>query len=446
MSIESRMLGAVLGGALGDAIGLFMEFLSRSHSIELYGSNPSFSLQIPPPPGQTGMKQDRHRSMFAPSGWTDDTDQSLLILLSFLASGGTTIDAMDFAKRLKFWVNNGLRCLDRLPLGLGRTVGNVVRDEGFEGNPVGTAVKYWEATNRFVAANGAVMRTAIIGALLFPDRDGVNGIDRAMHAAVQVAATTHPDPRCLASCTIVTALIAATMRNELHTISEFNALVHRAIEFIQSPPSVPSDPSAYTPTPLSDLQKTELLEHVYAVNLEWLKLDNRQEIGYTLKCLGAGTWALRQALETGEDQRAGLFERCITEITMQGGDADTNATVAGSLLGAYLIITHIPQKWIDHLRDVEWLADKTRCAAYFVDPSGGSNMEYNRTEDTYPEYNWREDPDVLVDGGKGAFTEDEIRKRYDELLCEVGRRVNDGIELPGLKGKKTKNKDGCIVC
>jgi hypothetical protein len=39
------------------------------------------------------------------------------------------------------------------------------------------------------------MRTAIIGALIFRDSDGMNGIDRAMDAAVQVAATTHPDPR-----------------------------------------------------------------------------------------------------------------------------------------------------------------------------------------------------------------------------------------------------------
>lgn len=142
MSLESRMLGCVLGGALGDAIGLATEFHSRTRSVELYGSNPSFTLQVPPPPGLTGIAPDRHRSMFEPSGWTDDTDQALLIFLSFLASGGTQIDALDFAKRLKFWVNNGLRCLDRLPLGLGKTVGSVVRDKEFESDPVGTAVKY----------------------------------------------------------------------------------------------------------------------------------------------------------------------------------------------------------------------------------------------------------------------------------------------------------------
>ncbi|KAG9122387.1 hypothetical protein FRC07_001271 [Ceratobasidium sp. 392] len=423
MSIESKVLGAVLGGAVGDAIGLFTEFLPRSHSIELYGPNPSFTLQVPPPRDQVGMKQDRHRSMFPPSGWTDDTDQTLLILLSFLAGGGTTIDALDFAKRLKFWVTNGLRCLDRLPLGLGRTVGNVVRDEAFEADPVGTAVKYWEGTNRFVAANGAVMRTAIIGALLFQDQDGVNGIDRAMHAAVQVAATTHPDPRCLVSCTIVTALVAATIRNELHSISDFDALVDRAIDYIQSPPT---SSSGHTPIPLSDTQRTEVLECVRAPNLEWLKLDSRQEIGYTLKCLGAGTWALRQALETPEHERTDLFERCITEITMQGGDADTNATVAGSLLGAYLTIAHIPPKWTSHLLDVNWLVAKTQGALSLIDSSGN-----------YPEYNWGEDKDVLIDGGKGAFTEDELRRRYDELMCEVGRRVNDGVKFPG-QGKKEK--------
>jgi len=79
---------------------------------------------------------DRHRAVFDPSGWTDDTDQSLLIFMSWLRSGGTRIDEIDFAKRLKFWVGNGFTPLDRMPLGLGATVGSVVRDSRYEADPV----------------------------------------------------------------------------------------------------------------------------------------------------------------------------------------------------------------------------------------------------------------------------------------------------------------------
>ncbi|CAE6441304.1 unnamed protein product [Rhizoctonia solani] len=434
MSVN-KILGAALGGALGDAIGLFTEFLSRSHAIELYGPAPVFTLQSPlptsHPPSLVGIKPDRHRSAFEPSGWTDDTDQSILILLSFLASNGAQLDPRDFALRLKFWVANGLRCLDRLPLGLGRTMGNVVRDNGFEKDPVGTAVKYWEGTNRYVAANGAVMRTAIIGALLYQDFNGVGGVERAMDAALQVAATTHPDPRCLVSCTIVTGLVAAIMRNEIHSLEDFDRVVQQGTDFIQNYKDHPSSPDAYIPEPLSQAQLDELRKHLYVKKLEELELDNRQQIGYTFKCLGAGTWALREALSAPESNNPGIFERCITEITMQAGDADTNATVAGSLLGAYLTDTELPEHWVRHLRHGVWLAEKTRCAGALL----GLGGTYDPTSD----------PDVLIDGGKGAFTTDELNRRYDELMCEVGRRVNDGLPLPGSHASG-KAKDGCIVC
>ncbi|KAG8683769.1 hypothetical protein FRC09_015859, partial [Ceratobasidium sp. 395] len=139
MSVESRMLGTIIGGALGDSIGTLTEFCTRARALELYGPNPRFTLQIPPP-HLTGPKLGQHEYSSPPSEWTDDTDQSLLILLSFLASGGKDIDAHDFARRIKFWVENGLRCLGRLALGVGNTVGGVVRDESFEEDPHGAAV------------------------------------------------------------------------------------------------------------------------------------------------------------------------------------------------------------------------------------------------------------------------------------------------------------------
>ncbi|CAE6436168.1 unnamed protein product [Rhizoctonia solani] len=461
MSVN-KMLGAALGGALGDAIGLFTEFLSRSHAIELYGPAPTFTLQptlpTPHPPSLVGIKPDRHRSMFEPSGWTDDTDHSILILLSFLAGNGTRLDPRDFALRLKFWVVNGLRCLDRLPLGLGRTVGNVVRDNDFEKDPVGTAVKYWEGTNRYVAANGAVMRTAIIGAL-FQDSNGVSGVDRAMDAALQIASTTHPDPRLADSSvpgimhdrhrsrgickprlidhaqpmSIDASHVIQIMRNEVHSLDEFDRIVQQGIDFVQNYKDHPSSPDAYIPESLSQEQLDDLRKHLYAKKLEELELDSRQHIGYTFKCLGAGTWALREALGTPESKMVGLFERCITEITMQAGDADTNATVAGSLLGAYLTDAGLPEHWVQHLRHGAWLAEKTRCAGALLGLGGT--------------YDPASDSDVLIDSGKGAFTSDELNRRYDELMCEVGKRVNDGLPFPGSgKTKGQGKKDGCVVC
>ncbi|KAG8701968.1 hypothetical protein FRC08_003797 [Ceratobasidium sp. 394] len=77
---------------------------------------------------------------------------------------------------------------------------------------------------------------------------------------------------------------------------------------------------------------------------------------------------------------------------MQGGDADTNATVAGSLLGAYLSNDFIPAEWARHLKGVDWLVQKARGVGYLVDPDGAS-----------PVYDWTTDQDVVIDGGKGPL-------------------------------------------
>ncbi|QRV88588.1 ADP-ribosylglycohydrolase [Ceratobasidium sp. AG-Ba] len=378
MTVEKKIAGAIIGSALGDAIGTFTEYCSHASAIELYGTCPRFTLQIPAPDHLTGAKQTQHEYPSPPSEWTDDTDQALLILMSFLASGGKTIDPYDFAKRLRFWVQNGLRCLGRAALGIGKTVGGVVRSEDFECNPFGTSIKFWEAGNRQVASNGAVMRTGIIGALLFRDLDGENGIDRAIRVAIQIAAVTHADPRCLVSCAIVTGLVATTMRNELRTLEDIESVIQRAIEHLKNP-SLPTKHGtcAQGLTAISSEQTKELYNYVYAE-----KLDGN---GYTYVTLGAGVWAIRQALGASEGDLDSIFERCITMVVMQGGDSDTNAAVAGTLLGTYLSSERLPVEWVKYLKGVDWLIEKSRNAAYLVDPDGG-----------YSPYNWAKDKDLLI--------------------------------------------------
>jgi len=47
------------------------------------------------------------------------------------------------------------------------------------------------------------MRTSVIGALFFNDSE------KLYKSAINVAAVTHADPRCLVSCVIVCSLVAA---------------------------------------------------------------------------------------------------------------------------------------------------------------------------------------------------------------------------------------------
>lgn len=134
MSLD-RIRGAVFGCAIGDAIGLHTEFLSRTASVSTYGPSPRFTLAYPPPRGFEPLLEDRHRSKFSRGGWTDDTDQAILILMSFLRSGGRSVAPEDFAQRLRFWIQNGFRPLDRLPLGIGKTVRDVVTQPDFVLHP-----------------------------------------------------------------------------------------------------------------------------------------------------------------------------------------------------------------------------------------------------------------------------------------------------------------------
>ncbi|KDQ20018.1 hypothetical protein BOTBODRAFT_125553 [Botryobasidium botryosum FD-172 SS1] len=394
--------GAMFGCAVGDAIGLHTEFMSRSVSLSTYGPDPRFALEYPAPKGFVPLWEDRHRSKFPPGGWTDDTDQSILILMSFLRSGGRSVTPKDFAKRLRFWIENGFRPLDRLPLGIGLTVKSVVTDADFPEHPTDAAKRQWEKSDRNLASNGAVMRTGIVGALFWQDKDGVGGIERTIKVAAEVAATTHADPRCIISSIIVSALVAASIRDELKSIPDMNHIIKLCEDFM----------STYD-TPLLSSHLEELHAHLSVSSLDELKLDELEAIGYTYKCLGAGVWALRQILTTPPitpTAKALAYEKIITDLTMQGGDGDTNCAVAGSLLGAALGMSHLPRHWLVSLSNSEWLMNKTDAACYLM---GLHHMVYD----------YEADADTLVDGGLGAFTRAEMDGKVMMLQIEAAERM-----------------------
>ena len=72
--LRDRMLGCLYGQAVGDALGLGTEFLSKDEISKYYPQGLSRYEQF---------IQDRHRSKSIKGAWTDDTDMMLCILDGF---------------------------------------------------------------------------------------------------------------------------------------------------------------------------------------------------------------------------------------------------------------------------------------------------------------------------------------------------------------------------
>ncbi len=291
--MKDRIKGVIYGQAIGDALGLGTEFLELDVVHSYY----------PYPEGLTRYDQfvpDSHRRRWKSGSWTDDTDMMLAIADAILED--EAIVPRTIARNFKRWFNG-------YPLGIGRNTYNVLSIGDYEENPERAAQIVWELSKRNSAANGAVMRTSILG---------LWKTDVAKHAE-SVCRLTHADPRCVASCAIVCELIHNMVWNDK----------------LLEPDEVVAIGRRY------DNRVEEYVRlAVEAESILSLKLDEEPYIGYTLKCLSAGLWALYHAQS---------FKDGLLAVVNAGGDADTNGAVACSLLGARYGFHSIPEYYVANL-------------------------------------------------------------------------------------------------
>ena len=144
---KERFLGIIFGQAVGDALGLSTEFMSKQEVERFYPNGIEDYSQI---------VQDDHRRRWQRGDWTDDTDMMLCILDSFMAY--QKVDFLDIARRFKEWMMNG-------GMGIGRHTYNVMALGDYTSNPQKAAEIIWKMGKKKAAANGAVMRTSVVGLL-----------------------------------------------------------------------------------------------------------------------------------------------------------------------------------------------------------------------------------------------------------------------------------------
>lgn len=271
---SKRIKGCIKGQAVGDALGLGAEFMTKEDVLKNYPGGLNRFEQI---------IQDRHRLRWKVGDWTDDTDMMLCIANAFISDNGE-IKAETIAKNFWDWAHG-------TPMGIGNTIKMALNDPCYLDYPDCVSRAVWEYNNCHSAANGAIMRTGIVG--LLPGDVEKN--------ATMICRLTHWNPRCVGSCVIASSII-----NEMFYYD--NELSY--VDIVQLSRRL-------------DPRIEEYVNLAYNGTLDDLKLGDGL-IGYTLKALSAALWVYWHA----ESFKDGMLK-----IINEGGDADTNAAIACSILG-----------------------------------------------------------------------------------------------------------------
>jgi ADP-ribosyl-[dinitrogen reductase] hydrolase len=293
-----RIAGVILGTAVGDALGLPREGLSRRRARRIFGDPPL-----------------RHRFLFGRGLVSDDTEHTCMLGQALLR-GPDDADRFvrSLAWRLRFWLLG-------LPAGVGRATLQAILKLWLGFSPAHSGV--WSA------GNGPAMRSALLGVCLGNDRERLRSYVRAS------TRLTHTDPRAERGAFLI-ALAA-------HHGVIFGPQGVQGNSFFREARTALPDADEELQTLLDRLEKS-LGDQVPAVELADALGLHRGISGYIYHTVPLVLYCWLRHL--------GDFRQAVEEIISLGGDADSTGAILGGLAGATLGASGIPDKWLAGL--LEW--------------------------------------------------------------------------------------------
>ncbi|MCC3778794.1 ADP-ribosylglycohydrolase family protein [Streptomyces sp. UNOB3_S3] len=249
MSLVERAVGAVVGSAVGDALGAPFEF----------GPPGAFFSRFPEP-GCGG-------EMCGGGGWnageaTDDTQMTVHVGESLLERGG--LDPADIFRRFQLWA-----------AAEPKDIGLQTEDVLTNGEPWDRAAAVHFRTNHRAAGNGALMR-ATTSAVYFAGR----GRAVTMDAARRIAALTHGDRAAWEGTAI------------------FHELLRVALEG--------GDPVGAVADTFAQVHPEHRERYAAVLALGWHPDDATEFNGAVWPCLASAVWALRTTASYEEAVRAAI--------------------------------------------------------------------------------------------------------------------------------------------
>ncbi len=308
--------GALIGAAVGDALGATVDRLSRSEVKEQFGVHREIvgGGRLNLEPGQAG----------------DDTGLALAVAQSLVEH--EECDLRDIASRMLDYLKE-----QSSGHGLGPTTGNVVPNIKPKGKDIFAAAKKYAQQEPDYAGSGSIARVAPVAMLrrvLFP---------QLVSETIAVCQLTHFQQRSVDSCIAFNFGVSY-----LTSGKDPSKLLFKTWRFLADQRESKEYRELYGEDGLPADQ--DMVKALKAVNT--ISYDDLQANGQAVETTQAAYWLTLNAID---------FEEGLVRAVNLGGDAATLGSVAGALLGARFGEQAIPERWLESLQgreDLEAVADK----------------------------------------------------------------------------------------
>jgi ADP-ribosylglycohydrolase len=343
---DERVAGALIGLALGDALGFVVEAQPPAAAL-------AYAELL-----RVGRAGERSHPDFPFGQYSDDTQLARELLLSVADAGGW--NPAGFAARVAALVLEGRD----VGAGPGTRRAGLRLALGAPWTHAGTPAPY--------AGNGSAMRVAPLGAVY---RDEA----RCRQYAAEQSRVTHRDPRCAAGAVAIAG--ATALASDPGPI-DADAFLHRLAGWVE-PEHREFAAAVRELRAWIGLEPARAAERLRAAGLD--PGHETQWRGISAYVLPSVIWSLYAFLRTPDDWWA-----TVCTAIAAGGDTDTMGAMAGGIAGARVGISALPAPLIARLTDRgAWdggalTALAVRCAAAVAPPRGGG------------------DPDVIVAGPPGT--------------------------------------------
>jgi len=306
VSFRERVLGALWGAVVGDALGVPVEFTSREER------------KKDPVTDMRGFGTHRQ-----PAGtWSDDSSLTLCTAESLLNG----FDLKDMGQRFVGWYREGYWTPWGKVFDIGGTTRNAIIRLSRGADPE-TAGDKDENCN----GNGSLMRILPI-ALRFAD----SSVEQLLYYAHQASSLTHRHFRSRMACYFY-CLIATSLLNGSAPLDAYRCALETGAK-------------TYGRHPYS--QELRHFDGLLSGSIHQMPEQKINSGFYVIETLEASLWCLINSAS---------FEGAVLRAVNLGGDTDTTGCVTGGLAGIYYGIGSISRNWMDQIaraKDIEALFEE----------------------------------------------------------------------------------------